>query len=107
MSTESTVVKPFDFGDLPDALAQAEALWHLHALTYAYALGAGYLLLQDTPDHKAAWNLERACDYLERSVRRAYPAGEGEFLIRLARQKAREGVARQKQLQTQEDEHEQ
>ena len=92
-------VTPFDFDDLPDTISQAEALWHLTALSYAYALGLGYLTLLDQPDAKAAWNCERAADYLERSVRRAYPGPEGEFLLALARWKAREGVDRQKATQ--------
>lgn len=92
-------VTPFDFEDLPDSISQAEALWHLTALSYVYALGLGYLTLLDQPDAKAAWNCERAADYLERSVRRAYPGPEGEFLLALARRKAREGVDRQKAAQ--------
>lgn len=92
-------VTPFDFDDLPDTISQAEALWHLTALSYVYALGLGYLTLLDLPDPKAAWNLERAADYLERSVRRAYPGPEGEFLLALARKKGREGVDRQKAAQ--------
>lgn len=96
--SESPVI-PFDFKDLPDALSQAEALWHLTALSYTYALGLGYLTLMSPPDRKAAWNPEKAADYLERSVRLAYPHGEAEFLIALARQKAREGVVAQKAAQ--------
>jgi hypothetical protein len=96
--SESLVI-PFDFKDLPDTLSQAEALWHLTALSYVYALGLGYLTLMSPPDRKAAWNPEKAADYLERSVRLAYPQGEAEFLIALARQKAREGVAAQKVAQ--------
>lgn len=92
-------VTPFDFEDLPDTVSQAEALWHLTAISYVYALGIGYLTLLDQPDTKAAWNCERAADYLERSVRRAYPGPEGEFLLALARRKAREGVDRQKAAQ--------
>ena len=97
--TVTPTVTPFDFEDLPDSVSQAEALWHLTALSYVYALGLGYLTLLDEPDTKAAWNLERAADYLERSVRRAYPGPEGEFLLGLARQKGREGVERQKAAQ--------
>ena len=92
-------VTPFDFDDLPDTISQAEALWHLTALSYVYALGLGYLTLMDEPDRKAAWNLEKAADYIERSVRRAYPGPEGEFLLALARKKGREGVDRQKTTQ--------
>ena len=92
-------VTPFDFEDLPDSVSQAEALWHLTALSYVYALGLGYLTLLDQPDAKAAWNCERAADYLERSVRRAYPGPEGEFLLALARKKGREGVDRQRAAQ--------
>jgi hypothetical protein len=92
--------KAFDFGDLPDSLSQAEALWHLTALSYVYALGLGYLTLMDEPDPKAAYNLEKAAEFLERSVRRAYAgAGEAEFLIAMARKKAREGVEGQRKLQ--------
>ena len=92
-------ITPFDFDDLPDSISQAEALWHLTALSYVYALGLGYLTMLDQPDAKAAWNCERAADYLERSVRRAYPGPEGEFLLALARRKAREGVDRQRAAQ--------
>ena len=92
-------VTPFDFGDLPDTLSQAEALWHLTALSYVYAIGIGYLTLMDEPDRKAAWNLEKAADYLERSVRRAYGEGEAAFLLALARKKAKEGVDRQREAQ--------
>lgn len=90
---------PFDFKDLPDSLAETQALWHLNGLSHAYALGMGYLLLTSPPDRKAAWNPEKAAEYLERSVRLAYPQGEAEFLIALARQKAREGIAAQKAVQ--------
>lgn len=53
----------------------------------------------DQPDHKAAYNLEKASEFLERSVRRAYGAGEAEFLLAMARKKAREGVQRQREAQ--------
>ena len=86
---------PFDFEDLPDLLSQAEALWHLTALSYSYAIGIGYLVLMNPPDKKAAYNIERSCEYLERSIRRAYSSGEAEFLIALARKKAWEGVKAQ------------
>lgn len=47
-----TTVTPFDFDDLPDSVSQAEALWHLTALSYVYALLMGYLTLLDQPDPK-------------------------------------------------------
>ena len=97
--SEHPTVTPFDFGDLPDMLTQAEALWHLTALSYTYALHQGYLTLMDEPDRKAAWNIGKAAELLERSIRRAYGAGQAAFLVALARQKAREGVERHRAAQ--------
>ena len=62
-------------------------------LAYAYALRDGYLTLMDEPDRKEAWNPEKAADYLERSVRRAYAPAEAQYLINKAREPgARKGV---------------
>lgn len=99
MEPNEPVVRPFDLPDLPDSLSQAEAFWHLTALAYTYALGMGYLTLLDEPDRRAAYNAEKAAEFMERSVRRAYPGPEGAFLLELARKKAREGVAAQRALQ--------
>lgn len=97
-------IQPFDFGDLPDFFGQAEAFWLLTSLTYAYAIGIGYLQLMVPPDLKAAHNPDRAADFLERAVRHAYPGPEGEFLIQLARKKAKEGVEAQRAAMKAEEE---
>ena len=89
----------FEFDELPDSLAQAEATWHMVALAHCFALEIAYLSLLDEPDSKAAWCVGKASDAVQKSIRRAYPEGEAELLIRLSRKSAINGVKQQKEIQ--------
>lgn len=90
----TTDMKPFDFTDLPDKFAHAEALWLLMALAHTLAVAWGYTVIQR--DQTAAVMPLRAADCLERCIRRAYPESEAQWLIALARAKAKEGLDRQR-----------
>lgn len=83
--------------ELPDRLANSEALWMLGTLSYAWALREAYRTI--TKDEKAWRDADRACEATMKLIRRIYPEAEAAYLIQKAQAKGAEAALKQKQIE--------
>lgn len=88
-----------EIGNLPDKVSEMEAYWHVIMLAHGMCMIRAYRELLN--DEKAAYNIVKACEFIERSVKRAYPTREADILLKIAKEKADIGFQRQSAIERQ------